>query len=162
MDAHYIVISPGDIYTSIGPLLVVDGVAEALAATKAKVIYVCNLVVKPGHTTGMDVAAHAAEIERLAGGPILDYVLYNNAEPTRDLLERYAKDGEYLVTFNKKKLKGQHYKAVAGNFISNEAGRQLTHDPLVYHRSLIRHDTIAVKRAIKRILYSGTLLTKLK
>ncbi len=162
LDAHYIVIAPGDIYTSIGPLLVVDGVAEALASTRAKIIYVCNLVVKPGQTTGMDVTDHATEIERLAGGPILDYVLYNNAKPPKELLDKYAKDGEFLVEVNNKELKGQHYKLVAGNFISNEAGNQLSHDPLVLNRSLIRHDTNAVKRAVKRIMYSGTLLTNLK
>lgn len=161
-DANYIVIAPGDIYTSIGPLLVVDGVAEALQSCKAKIIYVCNLVVKPGQTTGMDVSAHATEIERLAGGPILDYVLYNNAKPSATLLQKYVKKEEYPVEFNKKQLRRAKYHAIGGSFISDEDGKSLAHDPLVFHRSLIRHDTNAIKRAVKRIMYSHIILTKLK
>jgi uncharacterized cofD-like protein len=161
-EANYIVIAPGDIYTSIGPLLVVNGVGEALRTAKAKIIYVCNLVVKPGQTTGFDVCDHAAEIERFTGGPILDYVLYNTAVPDAALLEKYAKDEEFPVAFNKKRLRKAHYRAIGGSFISPEAGKQLSHDPLVHHRSLIRHDAQAVEHAIKRLMYSPIILTKLK
>jgi uncharacterized cofD-like protein len=161
-EAQLIVIAPGDIYTSIGPLLVVDGVSEALQRTKARIAYVCNLVVKPGQTTGMDVTAHAAEIERLAGGPILDYVLYNTAKPPVRLLKKYAKDGELLVEYTNKQLKKNHYKSIGGEFIAEQGGRAEAHDPLSKHRSLIRHDPQAIKRAIKHVMYSRTLLTKLK
>lgn len=70
-DADVIVIAPGDIYTSLGPLLVVDGVAEALAKTKAKKVYISNLVVKPHQTKGFTVADRAAELERFAGSHLL-------------------------------------------------------------------------------------------
>lgn len=73
--ADIIVIAPGDLYASLGALLVVPGVVEVLQQTKAKVVYACNLVSKPGQTDGFTVSDHAAEIERLAGGvPILGYI----------------------------------------------------------------------------------------
>jgi len=46
--ADVIVVAPGDLYTSLGPLLVIDGMSEALLKTKAKVFYVANLVSKQG------------------------------------------------------------------------------------------------------------------
>jgi uncharacterized cofD-like protein len=161
-NAHYIVIAPGDLYTSIGPLLIVDGVGEALKTTWARIIYVCNLVSKPGQTQGFTVSDHAAEIERFAGGPILDYVLYNTAQPPADLLKRYAKDEEFLVAYDKAVLRKASYRAIGGTFIGRTGGLRLAHDPLAAHRSLIRHDVPAITRALKYLMYSHIILTKYK
>jgi uncharacterized cofD-like protein len=148
--ADVIVIAPGDLYTSLGPLLIVEGVAEALAATKATVIYVCNLAVKPGHTDGKTVAAHAAEIERFAGGPVIDYVLYNTAEPSAELLERYQQAGGLVVAVDAETLERAHYKAVGRPVIAGElpvfpAGDKLA---VTGRRSFIRHDPAAASAAI--------------
>src|SRR5262249_22625042 len=53
--ADMVVVAPGDLYTSLGPLLAVGGVAEALTETTASIVYVANLVVKPGQTSGFTV-----------------------------------------------------------------------------------------------------------
>jgi uncharacterized cofD-like protein len=160
--ADYIIIAPGDIYTSLGPLLLVDGVPAALQQTRARIVYVCNLVVKPGQTSGMDVADHAAEIERFAGGPIIDIVLYNTARPSTTLLRKYAHDQEYPVDYDAGALNRAHYRAVGGDFIASNGGKRKAHDPLAAHRSLIRHDTAAIAQAINRIIYTPIMLTKLK
>jgi len=47
-DADKIVINPGDLYTSLIPNFLVKGLAQAIAKSKAKVIYVVNLMTKPG------------------------------------------------------------------------------------------------------------------
>ena len=151
-EAELIVIAPGDIYTSIGPLLIVDGVAEALRQTKAKIVYVCNLVVKPGQTNGMSVADHAAEIERFAGGPVLDYVLYNTAEPPIDMLEHYAHDQEFLVGIRPEQFKRVSYQAFGHPLIASQQVVVNPHDKLGAHRSLIRHDARAVAVALLGLL----------
>jgi uncharacterized cofD-like protein len=150
-DADVIVIAPGDLYTSLGPLLIVGGVAEALAASKAKVIYVCNLVVKPGHTIGMTVADHAMEIERLAGGkPIIDHVLYNTAKPSRTLLEKYDQAGELMVVADQEQLIQAHYRSVGRALVADKLPVMSTADRLAItgHRSFIRHDSEALAEAI--------------
>ena len=152
LDAELIVIAPGDIYTSIGPLLIVDGVAEALRQTKARVAYVCNLVVKPGQTNGMSVADHAAEIERFAGSPVLDYVLYNTAEPPLAMLEHYVHDQEFLVEIKPKQLKKATYQALGYPLIASRQATIDPHDKLAAHRSLIRHDATAVAAALLKTL----------
>ncbi len=48
MEADIVVIAPGNMYGSLAPALVVPGMSEALNATQAKKVYVCNLVTKPG------------------------------------------------------------------------------------------------------------------
>jgi uncharacterized cofD-like protein len=153
--ADIVVIAPGDLYTSLGPVLIADGYEAALKKTKGKVVYVCNLVTKLGQTSGFTVTDHAAEIERFIGSPVLDVVLYNDAKPDKKLLARYAKDGEYGVEFDKKELKAQHYKAKGGKFLANGTNFSIKKgDPLAKHRTFIRHDADKVARALMKIYFS--------
>jgi len=145
--ADIIVVAPGDLYTSLGPLLVIDGVGEALAKTKAKVIYVANLVSKQGQTDGFTVSDHASEIERFAGSEILDYVLYNQEAPSEEVAKRYEEEGGYVTRADTETLSTQHYEAVGGNFLGRMASAEKA-DSLIEHRSLIRHDAKAVAKLI--------------
>lgn len=150
--ADLIVIAPGDIYTSLGPLLIVDGVDKALSEAKGTVVYMCNLVAKPGQTDGFDVADHADEIERFAGSPVIDTVLYNTAKPSGALLQKYAQAGELLVQGPITKLRNRHYRTVGVPLIAHEAVEQTRHDALTTPHSYIRHDVDAVRAAIQQIL----------
>lgn len=145
--ADVIVVAPGDLYTSLGPLLVIDGMSEALLKTKAKVFYVANLVSKQGQTDGFTVSDHASEIERFGGGEFLDYVLYNQQAPTEDIARRYEEEGGYVTQADINKLSTAHYEAVGGDFLGPMA-TVANGDSLIGHRSLIRHDAKAVAKLI--------------
>lgn len=145
--ADIVVVAPGDLYTSLGPLLVIDGIGEALASTNAKVIYVANLVSKAGQTDNFTVSEHAAEIERFAGRQILDYVLYNHQVPTEYVAKRYEEEGGFVTTVDTDVLNTQHYKAVGGDFLGEMATANDA-DTLIGKRSLIRHDSKAVAKLI--------------
>lgn len=149
--ADLVVLAPGDLYTSLGSALAANGFHDALTTTRAKVIYVCNLVTKRGQTDGFDVIDHAAEIERLAGGPVLDVVLYNHATPSPELLEKYATHGEFWVEASTDTLALQHYEAVAGDFLAQAAATPGKGDAL--QRNLIRHDSDKVARALMRLYF---------
>lgn len=148
LSADLIVIAPGDIYTSLGPLLIVDGVSAALRASNARVVYVCNLVTKPGHTDGFSVADHAAEIERFAGGPVLDYVLYNTARPDPALFEKYKREGELLVDTSDAGTASSHYQTIGASLLAPGAAPSAAGDALARTRSFIRHDGRAVADAL--------------
>ncbi len=155
LNADLVVLAPGDLYTSLGPSLIVPGVGESLKASKAKVVYVCNLVVKPGHTDGFTVADHANEIERFAGAEVIDVVLYNTAKPPEIVSERYIEQGEKLVEVNKSELELQHYEAVGMSFIADVAPRHNVQEgKLATPHSFIRHDSEAVKHALEQLLLS--------
>lgn len=153
MDADIVVIAPGNIYGSLAPALVVPGISKALNSTKAKKVYVCNLVTKPGQTDDFDVADFADEIERF-GAFTLDYVLYNEDKPSKYLLERYAKDKEFGVSYDTDKLKNKHYTAIGGTFISKQrTAPSDTADPIAHTRTLIRHDADAIAKQLMRIYF---------
>lgn len=147
--ANIVVIAPGDLYTSLGPLLVIDGIGQALATTRAKVVYVANLVTKRGQTDNFTVVDHASEIERFAGAKVLDYVVYNQQQPSPELAKRYREtEGSYVVEAGP--LKTQPYTAVGGAFLGAMALLH-TSDTLPVTRSLIRHDTNAIATAIMEL-----------
>ena len=149
--ADLVVIAPGDLYTSLGPLLVIDGIGQALRETSATVVYVCNLVTKEGQTTDFTVSDHAKEIERFGGGDFLDVVLYNQAIPDATVLERYHDENAYLVEVDDRELAAQPYTARGGNFLGAIAKRNKTDELLPVTRSLIRHNQSAVAAALMDI-----------
>jgi uncharacterized cofD-like protein len=152
-NANIVVIAPGDLYTSIGPALAVKGLGEAIRQTEAKVIYICNLVNKPRHTTGFKVEDYASEIERIIGGRVLDYVIYNTQTPSPEVLAKYLKDQEIPVEFDIELLQKKHYKAVAGDFLSKGKSPKRDINDAIADRSLIRHDQEAICRAIMKIYW---------
>lgn len=153
--ADIVVIAPGSLYGSLAPALIVPGLGDALADSKAKKVYVCNLMTMPGQTDGFAVHDFADEIERLAGRSILDYVIYNQAEPSQDLKERYMREGEELVSIDEKILRTAHYKAIPADLIASEAwGGVVAADQLSHQRTLIRHDSNKIARQIMKIYFS--------
>src|SRR3979411_1071110 len=78
LNAEMIIIGPGSLYTSIMPNLVVDGMAEALKASPAIKVFVCNVATQPGETDAFRVSDHLQAIERHLGTNIFDFVVVNS------------------------------------------------------------------------------------
>ncbi|MSQ14126.1 MAG: YvcK family protein [Dehalococcoidia bacterium] len=77
--ANVIVLGPGDLYTSLLPNLLVTGISEALRASHARTIMVCNLANRPGQTDGFTLASYLKEVLRYLGAASLDAALVNSA-----------------------------------------------------------------------------------
>lgn len=147
--ADIVIVAPGNLYGSLAPALVVPGVGQALAESKALKIYVCNLVTKPGQTDGYTVCDFADEIERLAGAKFLDAVVFNTEAPSERLLKKYAADGELAVGFDREALEQAHYEAIGAPLISGKIWRNKNKsDPISTHRTLIRHDPTVVATTV--------------
>lgn len=155
-DADIIVIAPGNLYGSLAPALIVDGVGKALATTKAKIICVANLVTKPGQTDGFSVYDHAQEIERFINKKnILDFVIYNTDEPTKTMYEKYVRDGELMLPFDLEILDSQNYRAVGLPLIDKTPVVISPNDKIgLKVRSLIRHDNDRVAREVMKVYFS--------
>jgi uncharacterized cofD-like protein len=78
LNAEMIIIGPGSLYTSILPNLVVDGMAEALKASPAIKVFVCNVATQPGETDAFRVSDHLKAIESHLGANIFDFVVVNS------------------------------------------------------------------------------------
>jgi hypothetical protein len=87
--ADAIILGPGSLFESILPNLLIDELREAVARSKARKIYVCNLMTEPGRTTGFSVADHIRAIKTY-GGFAPDYVLVNAQRIDPEVYRLYA------------------------------------------------------------------------
>lgn len=95
-DADLIVIGPGDLYTSVIANLLVQGIPEAIRRSKAKKVYVCNLMTKHGETDGYTAADHLREVDRYLRSKVA-YIVVNSKIPKSALLRRYAREHSFMV-----------------------------------------------------------------
>jgi uncharacterized cofD-like protein len=77
-EAEVIVIGPGSLFTSILPALLVPGIREAIDASGALVVFVCNVATQAGETGGYDLADHVDALDRHGAAHLPDIVLANN------------------------------------------------------------------------------------
>lgn len=94
--ADLIIIGPGDLYSSLAQILLSDGISEAMKKSRAKKVYVCNLMTKYGETNNFQVADFAEEIENYLSVP-LDYVIFNNNKVSARRLKKYKKEHPELL-----------------------------------------------------------------
>jgi uncharacterized cofD-like protein len=125
-DADAIVLGPGSLYTSILPNLLVDRIAQEIAASSAVKTYVCNVMTQPGETDDMGTADHVRAIEKCAGMRVCDYVLVNDEAP-RKLLEAYAVEGQVPVRPDADEIARMGLTPVRSGVISET--ETVRHDP---------------------------------
>jgi uncharacterized cofD-like protein len=88
-NADVIIIGPGSLYTSIMPNLVVKGIVDAIQASNAMKIYICNVMTQPGETDGYSVTDHVQAIYDHADVP-LDYIVVNSQPAPDELVKKYV------------------------------------------------------------------------
>ena len=139
--ADAIVIGPGDIYTSILPNFLVEGVAGAVNSSAATKIYVCNLMTKPGESDGFKASDFLRLLCQYMDAPTsLDYLLANNADFPDELRERYLSCGQHPV-----ELDEENCRSMAANIVKA---------PLTSVGVYLRHDPQALASAVMRIVES--------
>jgi len=89
-DADLITLGPGSLYTSLVPNLLVRGIPEQIARSRAVKVLVCNLMTQPGESRGYSAADHVRALHQHAGRKLFDHVVLNTQPLSRALLKRYA------------------------------------------------------------------------
>lgn len=149
-EAEMIVLGPGDFYTSILPNIVVDGVSQAIKNSKAKLVYVANLMTKFGQTVGFKASDFIGEIEKYIQERKLDYCVLNNSKKfPKGILASYKREKAEIV---KDDLQGKfpETKIIRRNLVSNKVYPKPAGDMIT--RSLIRHDSSKLAKVIVDLL----------
>ncbi|MCL4200441.1 YvcK family protein [Patescibacteria group bacterium] len=152
MTADMVVLGPGDLYTSLLPNLLVSKVPEAFQKTKAKVVYVMNLMTKYGQTYNYKASDHVKVLEQTLGRSI-DVVLVNTGKLSPKALGIYAKYHEVPVINDL--TSNAYYDVVKTPLVSNTIYTKSTSDALI--RSLIRHNSEKLARALFDIMERGNV-----
>jgi len=147
-NADFIILGPGDLYTSIFPNLIVNDFSNSIKKSKAKKIYISNLMTKLGQTDGFTLSDHIKEVIKYMGQTNLDYILVNNKKPNEKILKYYKKNGN--VCFVEDDLKEiLPTKIIRIDLLSDAIFSKDKND--LINRSLIRHDSYKIGEQLLNI-----------
>ena len=139
--ADYILIGPGDLYTSIIASLIVPGIKEEIQKASAKILYIVNIMTKFGETDNFRGYDFVEEIENYLGRQ-LDGVIYNSKKPNNRLLKKYLSEKAAFVELDKTK---------------NWIGDRIIYDADLLDISVesVRHDQYKLASLIKGIVFNN-------
>jgi uncharacterized cofD-like protein len=99
-NADYILIGPGDLYTSIIASLIVPGIKEEIRKASAKILFIVNIMTKFGETDNFRGYDFVKEIENYLGRQV-DGIIYNSKKPNSRLLNKYLNEKAEFVKLDK-------------------------------------------------------------
>ncbi|VXD15594.1 gluconeogenesis factor YvcK family protein [Planktothrix paucivesiculata] len=130
LEADFIIIGPGSLYTSVIPNLLVPEIAAAIASQNVPRIYVCNIMTQPGETDGYSVSDHIKAIDKACGYQLFDAVLVQGTVPPANALIRYAKEDSHPVILDRDIVKQLGRRIVISNIMDVDQNTgYLRHDP---------------------------------
>lgn len=133
-NADLIILSMGSLYTSIIPNLISKELIDVIDKSKAKIMYVCNMMTQPGETDDFKVSDHVHIINSYLGKRKLDVVVAHDGYIDEKLVEKYATEEQKdVVPLDQENLKD--IEVISGNYVT-------------VVNNVIRHDTIKLACSI--------------
>ncbi|HMD97506.1 MAG TPA: gluconeogenesis factor YvcK family protein [Terriglobia bacterium] len=126
-EADLITLGPGSLYTSLIPNLLVRGIPEAIARSRALKIYVCNLMTQPGETRRCTASDHVRAIQQHSGRRVFDYVVLNTRSFSPTLRRRYAKQRAEPVVNDLDEIRALGVEPITASLLDED--RVARHDP---------------------------------
>ncbi len=133
--ADLITLGPGSLYTSVIPNLLVDGMVEAIAQSRAPKVYICNLMWEPGETEGYSASAHLAALQDHSRADLIDYVVVNREAAPEDALERYAAANAHPVVVDEPEIEKRGARVLVQDLLADD--EVLRHDPRALAATLL-------------------------
>jgi len=145
--ADIIVMGPGSLYTSILPNLIIKGMTEAICASSAYKIYVCNVMTQQGETDNFSASDHLRVLLEHTDPRLIDACLINDAVVSNEVaLARYRNENAYPVAADEARIKAMGIKVVSTDLLS--VADYVRHDSKKLTQALIK--LIETQRVIKR------------
>ena len=135
-----VVIGPGSFYTSLLPVLAVQGMAEALASIPGPIVLVANLLTEGRGMDGFTAADEVSRIESFIKRRV-DAVVFNEGRPSADAIARYAAEHKHPLELG---MLPEHCRLVSGTF---------------WRRDIARHERPRLGHALWAVL-AGALCAK--
>lgn len=135
-EADLIVLGPGDLYTNTVANLVVDGVKQAIVKSKAKLVFVVNLMTKFGETYDYSASDFLEDLGKYLPADRLDYVLVNTD---------YSFDSSIIESYKK-----EHAEPVKDDLDTTHINAKVIKAKLLSHAKIASQKGDSIKRNIVR------------
>lgn len=119
-EADIIVLGPGSLYTSVIPNLLVNGISERIASSKAPKVYVCNVMTQSGETDNYTAFDHLNTIISHTRPDIVDYCIINNGTVPPEILKKYEEENAYPVLSDSDKVIEKGYTVIEEDIINTK------------------------------------------
>jgi len=129
VNADVVIVGPGSLYTSILPVLLVDGVAATLSGVRATRIYVSNLMTEPGETDGYGLDDHLLAIREHTGFDLFDFVLTNRQPLNRAAVAFYRERGSEPIPVTNHVRHAGAARVIACDLAAERSGSKIRHEP---------------------------------
>ncbi|ENH96010.1 hypothetical protein J416_13069 [Gracilibacillus halophilus YIM-C55.5] len=137
--ADLIVISPGSLYTSILPNLIIPQIGQALKETKANVAYVCNLMTQEGETNEYTASDHVQAILDHVGSGCLQHIIMHNQPIDPSMRETYAEENAMPVEYDRERLENLGLNIIEADIVKEQL-------------QTLRHDTDKIAKLLVSLL----------
>lgn len=143
--ADLIILAPGDLFNSIIANLIIEGATKAIKASKAKLVYVVNLMTLNSQTHGFTAKDHLKTLETYLTKPV-NHVLINSQKIPEKIIKAYQKLDEHPVRDDLSKDK----RVIRKPLLAKAAYQKPKTDSL--KRSLLRHDSDKLSKEIIKLI----------
>ena len=121
--ADLIILSMGSLYTSVIPNLINDDIKKALKKSKAKIMYVCNIVTQPGETDNFTASDHIKTLNKYLCKRQVYIIIVNDGEISDEILNKYkTSEQKDKVPFDKEELKKLKVQIIHNNYVDTSSG----------------------------------------
>jgi len=115
--ADVITIGPGSLFTSLIPNLLVRGISDAIVASSATKVYICNLMTQANESLGLTAADHIRALNRHAQKQIFDCALINRMPASEELKAKYASEGACQIVNDLDEVEALGVMPVLGDYL---------------------------------------------
>jgi uncharacterized cofD-like protein len=126
-NADLIILGPGSLFTSVIPNLLIPEIKKAVLTSKAKKLYISNVMTQFGETDNFKVSDHIKEIHKSVNAEFIDMVIANTKMPSLETLERYKKENAEPVILDEENLVKMGIKVFSERLL--EEGKFARHNP---------------------------------
>jgi uncharacterized cofD-like protein len=149
-NADLITIGPGSLFTSLIPNLLVRGISQAIVASPAIKVYVCNLMTQANESLGLTASEHIDALNRHAQIQLFDYAFLNRTPVSDELKVKYASEGGCQIVNDLDAIRAMGVTPVLGDYL--DEGDVARHNTARVARDLM---DLAVKQPLHQLRSSA-------
>lgn len=136
--ADIIIFSPGSLYTSILPNLLIKNIKQSIENSKALKVFIVNLLTQPGETDNFTASDHLKEFLRISGLIQVDIAIVNSGKIPKDKISLLKKENKNLVVPDIENLKPLVSRKIYSADLINKKDFYLKHHPKKLRNIIIR------------------------
>ena len=121
-DTDLIILSMGSLFTSLIPNLIPNDIKNAIKDSKAKIMYVCNMMTQPGETDNFKASDHIKVLNKYLKRNV-DIIIANDGDIAQSVIDKYkVEEQKDRVIFDKDNLKKLSLKIIHNNYVDTSTG----------------------------------------